>query len=197
VVGQVKIVGILMIIHGILVLLVGGGLAAFAVYMVTSMPAPPGGGPEPYIVFGLYLALGLMFLVCGILNAVAGVRVMAFRNRVLGLVALFSNVLVLMSCYCAITAIGMMIYGLIVLFNSEVARAFEMVSRGATPDEAIRRYTPRYGDDRDDYDEMSDPRRQWDEERRRRRDEEGDSPPEGGGDPRPRPQDDDPSRFKE
>ena len=185
-VGQVKIVGILMIVHGIIILLVGGTIAVLGIIMMVSMPVPPGGGFEPYIVGGIYLALGLMLAVCGVLNAVAGVRVMAFKNRVLGLVALFSNALILMSCYCALTAVPLMVYGLVVLFNSDVARAFEMVARGATAEEAIRRYTPRYGDDRDDYDEMSDPRRQWEEERRRRRNEDGDSPSDAGDDDRAR-----------
>jgi hypothetical protein len=189
VVGHVKIVGILMLVHGILIFLVGAGLITFAVIAMTSMPAPPGGGPEPYIIGGMYGGFGLMFVACGLLQAIAGVRVMSFKNRVLGLVALFSNALVLMSCYCAITGVGLMIYGLIVLFNADVARAFEMVTRGATAEEAIRRYTPRYGDDRDDYDEMSDPRRQWEEERRRRRDDEGDLRTDAGDDDRPPPND--------
>jgi hypothetical protein len=83
-----------------------------------------------------------------------------------------------MSCYCAITAIAVMVYGLIVLFNRDVTRAFEMVARGASAEEAIRRYTPRYGDDRDDYDEMSDPRRQWEDDRRRRREPDDDLGPD-------------------
>jgi hypothetical protein len=167
VVGQIKIVGILMLIHGITVVLMGGGLIAAGIFMMT-IPPPPGGGPEPWIMGGVYAGWGVLVLACGALNAVAGVRVMSFKNRVLGLVALFGNILVLFTCYCAITAIGMMVYGLIVLFQPDVARAFEMVSRGATPEEAVRKLTRRYGDVRDDYDEMSDSRRGWDEDRRRR-----------------------------
>ena len=172
-VGQVKIVGILMLIHGITVILMGGGLIAGGI-AVMAVPPPPGGGPEPWIMGGFYAAWGLMIVACGALNSVAGVRVMSFKNRVLGLVAMFSNILVLFSCYCAITAIGMMVYGLIVLFQPDVTRAFELVSRGATPEEAIRKLTRRYGDVRDDYDEMSDSRRGRDEGRRGRRDEDDD-----------------------
>jgi hypothetical protein len=178
VVGHVKIVGILMLVQGIIILLIGAGLGVIGVIAMAAVPPPPGGGMEPYIVGGLYLAIGLMFLGCGTLNAVAGVRTMSFRNRVLGLVALFSNALIIMSCYCAITAIAVMVYGLIVLFNRDVTRAFEMVARGASAEEAIRRYTPRYGDDRDDYDEMSDPRRQWEDDRRRRREPDDDLGPD-------------------
>jgi len=172
-VGQVKIVCILMLIHGITVVLMGGGLIAAGIFMMT-IPPPPGGGPEPWIMGGVYAGWGVLVLACGALNGVAGVRVMLFRNRVLGLVALFTNIFVLFTCYCAITAIGMMVYGLIVLFQPDVARAFELVSQGATPDEAVRKCTRRYGDVRDDYDEMSDSRRGWEDSRQRRRDEDDD-----------------------
>jgi hypothetical protein len=173
VIGQVKIVGILMLVHGITVLLMGGVLVAVGV-MVMAMPPPPGSGAERWIMGGVYGGGGVLIAACGVLNSVAGVRIMSLKNRVLAIVALFSNVMVLMTCYCAITAIGMMVYGLIVLFNSDVARAFEMVARGATPEEAVRRFTRSYGDVRDDYDEMSDSRRQWEDERRRRRDDDDD-----------------------
>lgn len=167
-VGQVKVVGILMIVHGITVVVMGGILATVGIIMLAAPPGP-GGGPQPWIVGAIYTGWGGMVLALGVLNTVGGVRVLQFRNRVLGLVALFSNILVLMSCYCALTAIGMMVYGLIVMFNSDVVRAFELVRHGATPEEAVRRLTSRYGDARDDYDEMSDPRSQWEEDRRRRR----------------------------
>jgi hypothetical protein len=170
-VGQVKVVGILMMVHGVTVILMGGGIAALGSWMMFAMPAAPagGGGPTPEIIAIIYGVYGGTIALCGVLNSVAGFRVMMFRNRVFGLVALFSNVFVLMSCYCALTAVGMLVYGLIVLFNSDVARAFEMVAGGATPEEVVGRLTPRYGDSRDDYDEMSNPRAGWEEQRRRRR----------------------------
>jgi hypothetical protein len=173
VVGQVKIVGILMLVHGITVVLFGGILVAAGV-IIMAMPAPPGGGSERWIMGGIYGGGGLLVAILGVLHSVAGVRVMAMKNRVLALVALFSNTLLLMTCYCTLTAIPMMIYGLIVLFNSDVARAFEMVARGATPEEAVRRFTGSYGDVRDDYDEMSDSRRGWEDDRRRRREQDDD-----------------------
>jgi hypothetical protein len=170
VVGQVKIVGILMLVHGCTVILMGGMIAALGSWMMFAMPAQPAGGPPPALFAVIYGVYGGLIALCGLLNAVAGFRVMSFRNRVLGLVALFSNIVVFMSCYCVPTAIAMMVYGLVVLFNPDVTRAFELVARGATPEEALGRFTPEYGDVRDDYDEMPDPRAGW-EDRRRRRDE--------------------------
>jgi hypothetical protein len=115
------------------------------------------------------VALGAVIFSCGIVNLIAGVRIVRFRGRVFGLIALFTNVLPLITCYCAPTSIAMMVYGLIVLFQPDVARAFELVAAGASPDEAVRKFTRRYDDVRDDYDDMSDSRRTWEDERRRRR----------------------------
>jgi len=174
-VGQVKVVGILMMVHGLMVVLMGAGLAAMGSWMMFAMPPPPpggGGGPGPELFAIIYGAWGGLVILCGLFHAVAGFRVMSYRNRVFGIIALFTNIIVLLTCYCAPTGIAMMVYGLIVLFNSDVDRAFEMVSRGATVEEAIGRYTRVFDDPRDDYDDMSSPRREWEERRRRRMEDE-------------------------
>jgi hypothetical protein len=173
VVGQIKIVGILMMVHGITVILMGGLLAALGSWMMVAMPAGGGGGggPPPEMFAIIYGVWGGVIILCGLVTCVAGFRVMSFRNRVFGIVALFMNAIVLLTCYCAPTAIAMMVYGLIVLFNADVARAFDMVSRGATPEDAMGRLAPRHDDVRDDYDEMSSPRADWEERRRRRTDD--------------------------
>jgi hypothetical protein len=173
-VGQVKIVGILMLVHGITVILFGGLRIVLDAMTLATAPPPaagPGGGFDPVIFVVISIAWGVLIALLGVLNAIAGFRVMYFRNRVLGLVALFTNLIVLLTCCCAFTAIGMMIYGLIVLFQSDVSHAFDMVARGYTPEEAIGRFTRRYYDVRDDYDEMNEPRREWDDDRDRRRDD--------------------------
>jgi hypothetical protein len=173
VVGQVKVVGILMLVHGVTVILFGGLRVALDAISLGMAP-PPGAGPggvNPTIFVVISIAWGVMIAVLGVLNAVAGFRVMYFRNRVLGLVALFTHLIVLATCCCAITAMGMMIYGLIVLFQPDVSRAFVVVAQGATPEEVIGRYTQRYFDARDDYDDMNRPRRDWEDEFERRRDE--------------------------
>jgi hypothetical protein len=171
-VGQVKIVGILMLVHGITVILFGGLRIVLDAMTLATAPPPaagPGGGFDPVIFVVISIAWGVLIALLGVLNAIAGFRVMYFRNRVLGLVALFTNLIVLLTCCCAFTAIGMMIYGLIVLFQSDVSHAFDMVARGYTPEEAIGRFTRRYYDVRDDYDEMNEPRREWDDDRDSRR----------------------------
>jgi hypothetical protein len=171
-VGQVKVVGILMMVNGALSILMGGLYAAMGSMFVFGLPGGPppgGGGPPPGLFAAIYGVIGGLVLLSGLLNAVAGFRVVTFRNRVLGIIALFSNLLALFTCYCMVTGVAMMVYGLIVLFHSDVARAFDLVSRGATPEEAIGQCTRVYDDARDDYDEISSPRSEWEDRRRRRR----------------------------
>lgn len=172
-VGQVKVVGILMLVHGITVILMGAVLVAGGVIMLF-VPPPPGGGPEPYLLAAIYGLWGLLIVACGVVNSVAGYLTMNFRGRVFSLVSLFTNILVLMSCYCALTAIAMMIYGLIVMFQPDVARAFELVAGGASPEDVVGRLTRRYDDPRDDYDDVYRPRRDWDDDRRYRDDDQFD-----------------------
>jgi hypothetical protein len=167
VVSQVKVVGILMLIHGIFVCLMGGILAAMGPVMLMA-PGGPGGGGPPTILAVIYIAIGAVVLACGAVQSIAGYRVMYFRNRAFGLVALFLNILPMLTCYCAPTGIAMMVYGLIILFNSDVARGFEMVAGGATPDDVLRELTYRFGDTRDDYDDNYGSQRNWEERRRGR-----------------------------
>lgn len=176
--GQVKVVGILMLVNGILLCL-GGTYRAVEGPLTMAMgggPGGAGGGPPPgpvlYILIA-YAVIGVLTLLCGGLNIFAGIRVMGFRSRTLGIVALFLNIPPLFTCCCIFTSIPMMIYGLIVLFNADVAHGFEMVAQGATPEEVLRQLGPRtgYGDVRDDYDDEYGSRRGWEEDRRRRRSE--------------------------
>jgi hypothetical protein len=186
-VGQVKVVGILMIVHGMTVAIMGViyALASSAFMFFTPPPPPGGGGPPAELFMAIYIAIGVVIFSCGVLNSVAGYRIMNLRNRVLGLIALFANLVPLLTCYCAPTSIAMMVYGLVVLFQPDVGRAFELVAAGATPEEAVRKFTRRYGDMRDDYDDMSDSRRTWENDRRRRREADDELRLDDDADPRP------------
>jgi hypothetical protein len=142
VVNQVQVVAILMIVNGSLVSLMGLFYALMGPTMFALMrlapPGPPGGpGPgttETTILSLIYPAIGLPVLTAGVLNIVAGVRSLKFRGRVFALVALFANLVPVFTCYCMPTCVGLMIYGLIVFFQSDVARAFERVAAGVPPE---------------------------------------------------------------
>jgi hypothetical protein len=167
-VNQVKVVSILMIVQGSLASLMGllyTFLGPVMFGLMASAPQNPNDPPKGFfaIISGVYIAIGLAVLTCGILNIVGGIRAIKFRNRTLAIVALFTNVIPLLTCYCAPTALGTMIYGLIVFFNNDVAKAFEMVAAGHDPEDVVARFEHR---GRWDYDEEEyrRPRRERDDE---------------------------------
>ena len=128
-VGHVKVVAILMIVQAVLEILMGLLLIALGVFMnvifeaqqmqVRQAPAPP-----VWIFTLIYGGLGILVLVSGILLLMAAIKNLKYRGRTLGIVALGCAAISLFTCYCAPTAIGLMIYGLIVYLNQDVARAF-------------------------------------------------------------------------
>jgi hypothetical protein len=164
-VSQVQVVSILMIIHGVLTSLVGlllslAGPALFALISLDKGNRGAHARKEDEMILTVlsvvYVVLGLMALTAGLLNLIAGIRGLKFRGRTFGLVALFSNLLCLFTVYCAPTSLGLMIYGLIVYFNRDVARAFELAADGVPPEEIRRRFDRGRDRYRDDYEDDSD-----------------------------------------
>ena len=98
-------------------------------------PAAPMPAGFEWIMLAFYGSMGLIFLVVGVLGIWAGIRMLKFRGRTLGIVALSSGLLSMFGCYCLPTAIGLFIYGLIVLLNEPVKRAFAMGEQGRTASE--------------------------------------------------------------
>jgi hypothetical protein len=142
-VKQVTIVAILMMIQGVLESLMGVFLCVMGPFIFTIMQQmpqnQPGAQPPPEelagILSGVYVLLGVVALIAGVLKIVAGVRNLKYRGKVLGIVALASGVATIFTCYCAPTAIALLVYGLIVYLNADVGRAFAMGEQGMTPDQ--------------------------------------------------------------
>jgi hypothetical protein len=146
-VGQVKIVAILMLVQG--------GLAALAalfriiqglIFMISPSVPPSGpGGPEvsPALVGGIggggVMCIGFLALIAGALDIFGGLKALKFQNRNLVLAALFANLLAFCGCFC-ITPLGLMIYGLIVMFNAQVIEAFQLGDQGTPPDQIVARF---------------------------------------------------------
>jgi hypothetical protein len=84
---------------------------------------------------GIYILLGGLFLGVGGLNIAAGIKNLKYRGRTLGIIALSLGVLSIFGCYCSPTAIGLLIYGLIIYLNQDVSRAFAMGEQGASPEQ--------------------------------------------------------------
>ena len=137
---QIKIVAILMIVQGAMETAMGLFLCVMGPVMfglMSSAPAPSGGGPPPALFGGIYIAMGLPTLIAGVLKIVAGIRNVKCRGKVLGFVALGSGILSMASCYCLPTALGLGVYGLIVYLNQNAARAFEMGETGMPSDQIM------------------------------------------------------------
>lgn len=144
-VHHVTALSILTIVQGSLVTLFGLGLMAMALVMPAMLKAQAEMRPQPRMparppmpehveltLLFVYGGMGVISLVIGVLGIWAGIRMLKFRGRTLGFVALSSGLLTIAGCYCLPTAIGLFIYGLIVLLNEPVRRAFTMGEQGRT-----------------------------------------------------------------
>jgi hypothetical protein len=130
-VGHVPIVASLLIVQGFLEL----GLALFCLgfaLLTTVLPAEALGGMHPQVMAVLMGVMGVTGLVCGALRIAAGVFNWSYRRRTLGMLALGIGLAAVFTGYCAPTAIGLAIYGLIVYVNESVAAAFELGAQGRT-----------------------------------------------------------------
>lgn len=126
-VHHVGTLGTLMVVQGTLVLL----WFLFCVFGVAvgaiNMFLDPRLQYEGWMLIGLYGAFGLGALAAGTLGIVAGLRVRKRRSRTLGIVALAVGwgSVVCGNVFCAPTAMALCIFGLIVLLDADVKRAFE------------------------------------------------------------------------
>ncbi len=152
-VNQVTVVSILMIVQGALAILMGlvfvGYGAVFGALFAGAKDSPFDGPNEPsmWIMVGVFAGLSLPPLVSGILQVSAGIRNLSYRGHTLGIVALFSGLGQILTFYCLPTAIGLMIYGLIIYFNASVKRAFALGEEGYTKSQilgAFLQYQPAY-----------------------------------------------------
>ena len=157
-VGQVRIVSILMMVQGSLDLLVGLGLIGMGVFMGIAMREAimenpqfqQGNGPSPdfmvNMMSGIYGGLGVVVGIIGALNIFAGYRNWKFKGRTLGALSLVAGLGTVLTCYCAPTSLALCIYGLIVYLNAPVAAAFRMGEEGYSGDEITMTFSPvRYG----------------------------------------------------
>src|SRR5579859_2851510 len=132
-VGQMMIQGAMTLMMGLFLAVAGPAL--FTMIRLDSGPKNPQDEKVATVVSIIYLLLGLAVIFSAILTIIAGIRGLKFRGRTLAIVALFSNIIPLFTCYCAPTSLGVMIYGLIVMFNADVARAYQMADEGKSPQE--------------------------------------------------------------
>jgi hypothetical protein len=137
-VGQVTVISILMIVQGSLVSLIGLLCMVMGPAMLALSGASHRSGDDQ-LISGIggafYLFAGALLAAAGGLNITAGIKNLKYRSRNLGIAALCIGALAMFTCYCAPTAIGLLIYGLIIYLNQDVSRAFEMGEQGASPEQ--------------------------------------------------------------
>ncbi len=151
-VHQVRVVAILNGVQGGLEILMGlmfVGVACFVPAMMAMdkdfANRQPPGGPDPetmfWIMLGIYGGMGSGGLIAGVTRLIATFKNWHYRSRVFGIVSLAVGMLSVTTCYCIPTAIGMLIYGLIVYLNPSVAQAFEMVEHGEPVEKVLYEFT--------------------------------------------------------
>ena len=185
-VPQVTVIGILMIVNGSLCVLYGMLLVFLGPFMssfINFQGAPPQAQAQVQqaqqvmqVVSIVYIVLGSFVAIAGCMNIAGGIAALKYRSRAFVITALFFNLVPSFTCYCTLTSLGLMIWGLIVMFQGDVAHAFTLGASGYTADEIKRRMADReYRRDRlrdDDYDDS----RRDDEDRPRRRRDRDDEP---------------------
>lgn len=132
---KVKGPGLAMIIVGSVGVLLSLVLAGFGVAMPFLMVGPGGGpqGPEAIIFPIVYGGMGLASLAGSIVVIVGGNRMRQCRSWGLALTAaILCMGAVLLYGLCGAIAMGLGIWALVVLSNTQVKEEFDRVSRGGT-----------------------------------------------------------------
>jgi hypothetical protein len=137
-VGQVRIVAILNAVEAGLELIVAAFcLLTGAIMLLLPAEVQRQGGGNPAALAAIYLTVGSVNLILGGLRLLASWRNYFFHNRSLGIVSLCLGLISTFGGCCAVTSIGIAVYGLIVLFDAAVMDAFQRRSQGASVNEIL------------------------------------------------------------
>jgi hypothetical protein len=147
-VQQVRVYAVLSAVQGLLELPMGAMLVGVGAMfpVLVKMEPPRGGNPPPdavlYAMTAMYAGLGSVLLLAAFLRFFAAYRNFYFKGRLLGIASMILGLGSMLSCYCAPTAIAVLVYGLIIYLNPAVKLAFDMGQSGRTPDEIFAAFTP-------------------------------------------------------
>ena len=144
-VRQVRVVAVLLIVHGTLLL----ALAVVLLLMTVALAFVPTSASDPemplnpemkFWVSAAYAAVAGVLLAIALVQIFAGIRNLWLRGRTLGLFALGLGVLAALTVYCAPTAIALAIFGLIVYLHPSVELAFRLRAQGLSYQEVYRHF---------------------------------------------------------
>lgn len=138
--GQIRVVAILMIVHGTLLLFLGGGLVLLGVMFPAIMtmqseamepkPGEPSTEQLSWILLVVYGGLGMLVLTGAFLQISAGIFNLNLKKRMLGIVAVSVGTLSIFTCYCAPTSLALLIYCLIIYLHDTSKQAFALREQG-------------------------------------------------------------------
>ena len=128
-IGHVPIIAWLNIVQGLFELLLG--LVCIGIGAIIFL-VPEEAFSNNLVIAGFYAVIGLPAILCATLRFVAGYYNLRFRRRRLGIAALAIGLFSVTTGFCALTAIALAIYGLVVYVNESVIVAFRLGDQGRT-----------------------------------------------------------------
>ena len=78
---------------------------------------------------------GFTIFIVSVLRIWSGIAGFKFKRRKMSIFASVLGITSALTVFCSIFSIGMLIYGLIIYFDRNVKRAYEMAEQGMTPDQ--------------------------------------------------------------
>jgi hypothetical protein len=154
-VQHVRILAVLMMANGAINCLIGLALA-IGLPLLLGMENKNQARHDPaeatvmWVIFG---GLGFLVGLFGLFSITAGFFCFRFRARTFVLISIFSNVVIfLLAGLFGFLSIALMIYGLVVMFNPEVARAFRRAAQGFHVDDVGPDRDYRQDEEFDDWD---------------------------------------------
>ncbi len=152
IVSQVRVIAILLIVHGAILVAASIFYFIFAAIMPTFLANQPQGmpqqpnGPTPqqmsWILVVTYSVMGAAAVIPGLLQLYAGIRNLSLKGRTLGIIALISGCVSVLTCYCAPTSIALLVYGLIIYLNPSAQEAFRLGENNVRFDDILNGAPP-------------------------------------------------------
>ena len=139
-VGHVPIVATLMIVLGAIE---GSFGAASLLFSLIALTIPAETGTDSHFLAVLFAMVSIPAIAVSLLRIAAGIYNLRFRRRKFGMTALVIGLILVFTGYCAPTAIGLAVYGLLVYLNESVVAAFELGDQGRSPQEISAAFPPR------------------------------------------------------
>ncbi|MEM9646506.1 MAG: hypothetical protein AAF989_16055 [Planctomycetota bacterium] len=142
--GQITVVGILMMIQGVLNMVAALFIGFYAWILPEIFRQTPNGQGVPaeaLLIMGVITGGVAAFVFSiGVFNVWAGWWTVHYKNRGRAIIALWSGLGSLFTCYCLPTSIILLIYGLVILMSPTANLAFDLRKRGHAGDDIHRAF---------------------------------------------------------